>query len=81
MSIAHTADNSSLPSIATGHGNQPWFTDKRGIAARYHVSERTTDNWIRQRRIAYVKCGRVVRFNIGRCDTALSRLERKEVAR
>jgi excisionase family DNA binding protein len=56
------------------------FTDKAGIADRYGVSHRTIDNWIRQRRIPYLKCGRLVRFNIAKCDAALSRFEVKEVA-
>jgi excisionase family DNA binding protein len=56
------------------------FTNKVGIAERYDVSPRTIDNWIQQRRIPYLKCGRLVRFNISRCDTALARFEIKEVA-
>jgi excisionase family DNA binding protein len=56
------------------------FTDKAGVAKRYDVSPRTIDNWIRQRRIPYLKCGRLVRFNINKCDAALSRFEVKEVA-
>jgi excisionase family DNA binding protein len=56
------------------------FTNKAGIASRYGVSHRTVDNWVRQRRIPYLKCGRLVRFNIARCDAALGRFEVKEIA-
>ena len=56
------------------------FTDKKGIAERYCVSERTVDNWIRARRIPVIKCNRVARFHVARCDAALARFEVKEVA-
>jgi excisionase family DNA binding protein len=56
------------------------FTNKAGIAERYGVSPRTVDNWIQQRRIPYIKCARLVRFNVAKCDAALSRFEVKEVA-
>jgi len=55
------------------------FTNKAGIAERYDVSPRTIDNWIQQRRIPYLKCGRLVRFNISKCDAALSRFEIKAI--
>ena len=35
---------------------------------------------IEQRRLPYLKCGRVVRFNIRKCDIALERFEVREVA-
>ena len=56
------------------------FTDKLGISGRYGVSLRTVDNWMQERRIPYLKCGRLVRFNVSRCDAALSRFEIREVA-
>lgn len=56
------------------------FTDKRGIAERYGVSARCIDNWIKGRRIPHQKIGRLVRFNIARCDAALSRFEITEVS-
>ena len=56
------------------------FTDKRGIAKRYGVSVRCIDNWIKGRRIPHQKIGRLVRFNIARCDAALARFEVTEVA-
>lgn len=82
MSKASTKIRSSqspgeIPDGATFHHS---FTDKRGVAERYGVSERTIDNWIRTRRIPYIKAGRVCRFNIARCDAALTRFEVKEVA-
>lgn len=56
-----------------------WFTDKRGIAKRYGVSERTVSNWVRMRRIPHIKIGRACRFCIARCDAAFARFEVKEV--
>jgi excisionase family DNA binding protein len=54
------------------------YGDKPTMASRYEVSLRTIENWMRQRRLPFVKCGRVVRFNIAKCDAALSRFEVKE---
>ena len=80
---AKTAVRSSEASgdIPDGVKFHHWFTDKRRIAKRYCVSERTIDNWIRARRIPFLKCGRLVRFNVARCDAALGRFEVKEVGR
>jgi excisionase family DNA binding protein len=82
VSTASTKIRSSQsPRVSPGEAKfHHWFTDKRGIAERYGVSERTIDNWIRVRRIPHLKAGRVVRFNIARCDSALARFEVKEVA-
>ncbi len=57
-----------------------WLADKSGVAARYLVSERTIDNWIRRRRIPFIKCGRVVRFNLAQCDAALERFTVRAVS-
>ncbi len=36
---------------------------KQALAAEYSVSLRTVTNWMRNRRISYLKIGRLVRFD------------------
>ncbi len=56
-----------------------WST-KGQIAERYAVSIRTIDNWMRDRKIPYVKLSeRMVRFKIENCDEALQTLEVKAI--
>ena len=55
------------------------FTNKLGVAQRYATSIRTVDNWMRRRILPYVKVGRVVRFDVERCDRALAAFESKSV--
>ena len=55
------------------------FTNKLGIAQRYATSVRTIDNWMTRRILPHVKVGRVVRFDVERCDRALAAFELKSV--
>jgi excisionase family DNA binding protein len=67
---------------ATSRGTpefSPLYTDTIGIALRYLVSERTVSNWIRQRRIPFLKLGRAVRFDVTKCDAAVARFEVREI--
>jgi hypothetical protein len=56
------------------------FTNKLGIAQRYATSVRTIDNWMTRHILPHIKVGRVVRFDVDRCDRALSAFELKSVA-
>ena len=51
---------------------------KKELAPVLRVSTRTVDNWQRKKILPYIKVGRLVRFNIARCLTALARFERRE---
>jgi len=55
----------------------PVLATTRGLAARYEVSGRTIQNWMRRKVLPVLKIGRCVRFNIPACDKALARFERK----
>jgi len=47
-------------------------SSKEEIARRYAVSLRTVSNWMRARRISYLKLGRLVRFDAEQVDRELS---------
>jgi excisionase family DNA binding protein len=50
-------------------------------AAKYpKVSERTIRNWMRSRRISFIKVGRVVRFDPDQFKRDLEAFEQKSVA-
>ena len=36
--------------------------DKRGLAVRLDISKRTVDTWMRQKRLPFIKIGKMVRF-------------------
>jgi len=55
------------------------FTNKLGIAQRYGTSVRTIENWMTRHILPHIKVGRVVRFDVERCDRALSAFELKSV--
>ena len=47
------------------------FADKKTLAQRYAVSERTITNWRSAGLLAAIKIRRVIRFDIPACDAAL----------
>lgn len=47
------------------------FADKRLLAQRYGVSQRTITNWMSAGLLAFFKVRRVLRFDIPACDAAL----------
>jgi len=47
------------------------FADKKTLAQRYAVSERTITNWMNAGLLVFIKIRRVVRFDIPACDDAL----------
>lgn len=49
------------------------FVTKAQLARRYAVTLRTITNWMRARRVSYVKLGRVVRFDPAQADAELRR--------
>ena len=57
----------------TNHQNpdEIWVTSKQ-LAERYKISLRCLQNWVRDGVIPVVRVGRVLRFNIASCDSALS---------
>jgi hypothetical protein len=50
---------------------------RQALLRRYDISSRCLDNWIRQRRIPFIKIGRVMLFDPLKCDKALERFEIK----
>jgi excisionase family DNA binding protein len=50
----------TTPDAGAGRINEPEFDRKARFAQRASVSVRTVDNWIRQKRICYLKIGRTV---------------------
>jgi hypothetical protein len=50
---------------------------RKAIQARYGISSRCLDNWMKQRKIPFLKIGRVLLFNVEKCDAALERFEIK----
>ncbi len=52
--------------------DKPKLVNKRDIARRYAVSERTIQELMRNDKIPYFKLGYVVRFDIEACDRALA---------
>ena len=60
-------------------GTGAW-TDRCGIARHYQVSLRTVAKFTQGRVLPSTKIGRVVRYNVGRCDEAMLVFERASVA-
>jgi hypothetical protein len=56
------------------------WTDRRGIAGHFKVSERTVSNLMRRRVLPVTKIGRIVRFNVAACEAALKAFELRSVA-
>jgi hypothetical protein len=57
------SDNNTTPeSSGTGTESQPEFITKRVFSARMAWSVRTTDNFLRQRKIPFCKLGKIVRI-------------------
>jgi hypothetical protein len=50
---------------------------RQAIQKRYDISPRCLDNWMRLRRIPYLKVGGILFFNVEACDEALKRFEVK----
>ena len=50
------------------------------VAELLGVSCRTVENYMRSRRLPFLKIGRSVRFDLARVEEALARYEVKEVA-
>lgn len=47
------------------------FADKRLLAQRYGVSQRSITNWMSAGLLAFFKIRRVVRFDVAACDASL----------
>ncbi len=55
---------------------KPWVR-REAIERRYGVSPRTLDNWMKARRIPFIKVGGLLFFSIEKCDKALERFENR----
>jgi len=60
------------------HGGKNWVT-REGIAQHFGFSVRTVANLQKRRVLPYVKVGRLVRFNINRCEQALIQFESQSI--
>lgn len=72
------ATASDRPSTAVQIGR---WRDRKGIAEHFGISERSVGNLMRRRLLPYVKLGRIVRFDLGACETAVKAFELHAVAR
>jgi len=59
--------------MQTNEPNTPKLVNKREIARRYGVSERTIQDWMENTMIPVYKLGYMVRFDPIECDKALTR--------
>jgi hypothetical protein len=50
---------------------------RQAIQKRYDISPRCLDNWMKERKIPFLKIGRVLLFDALKCDKALERFEIK----
>jgi hypothetical protein len=65
--------------------NEPAIYDRRrrplvrrkAIEQRYNISPRCLDNWMKSRKIPYLKVGGILFFSVEACDQALQRFEIK----
>jgi excisionase family DNA binding protein len=74
----------SKAAIAAAHppGITKPFLTKEELGIVLNISPRTIENWMRKRRIPYLKIGkRTRRFNIARVESALNRFEVREAGR
>jgi hypothetical protein len=56
--------------------NEEWF-NKKQIALRYNIGERTVTDWMKRRILPFVKVGRVVRFHLPECELAVKKYQVK----
>jgi hypothetical protein len=49
------------------------------IEKRYGISGRTLDNWMKSRKVPFIKIGHLLFFSVEECDRALERYTVKEV--
>jgi hypothetical protein len=47
------------------------FVRRRMIERRYGISPRTLDNWMKERRVPFLKICGLLLFDIRKCDAAL----------
>jgi hypothetical protein len=55
------------------------YTNRCGIAERYHLSLGSVKNLMRKRILPFVKIGRLVRFDTEKCDKALAAFESSSI--
>ncbi len=55
------------------------FTNRKGIAERYQISLGSVKALMRRRILPYVKIGRIVRFDLEKCDAAMRAFESHSV--
>jgi hypothetical protein len=60
------------------HNENVWVTRAK-LARHFAFSLRTVANLQKRRVLPYVKIGRLVRFNINKCEQALIQFERKSI--
>jgi excisionase family DNA binding protein len=68
-----------LKTAATTETPETGLVTKLELAKILRVSTRTIDNWIKRKIVPHLKIGRLVRFDVRRCLTALLRFEKREV--
>jgi hypothetical protein len=60
------------------HNENVWVTREK-LARHFAFSLRTVANLQQRRVLPYVKIGRLVRFNINKCEQALKKFEHKSI--
>jgi len=61
--------------VQNAESNRQKLVNKREIAHRYGVSERTIQEWMEKAMIPFYKLGYMVRFEPEECDRALNRFK------
>jgi excisionase family DNA binding protein len=65
-----------MQTVETAAPNDRKLVNKRNIADRYGVSERTIQDWMEKGIIPYYKPGYLVRFDPAECDEAIGRFRK-----
>jgi excisionase family DNA binding protein len=68
-----------ISAVSATETPQGGLVTKRELATILRVSQRTVDYWMKAKILPHIKVGRLVRFNVTRCLSALGRFERQEV--
>lgn len=56
------------------------WRDRKEIANHFGISERSVSNLMRRRILPHVKLGRIVRFDLAACESAIKAFELRSVA-
>lgn len=73
--LCHNNSRGRKRSAVVRKQNMCKYINKTELAARYQISLGTVKNMMRKRVLPYLKIGKVVRFDVERCDKAFGAFE------